>query len=97
MLPTLDKGGELLPRRGAMCKSYLEVIWLIERVHRQFLEIVTLELDGLGIRDINRARVDAVNILAAEMSVGEPIGRVRYLTSNPWYNDAYEDRAIVAE
>ena len=33
--------------------SYLEVISLVERLHRHFLEVVKLELDGLGIHDIN--------------------------------------------
>ena len=36
-----------------MADKYLEVISLMERLHRQFLEVVKLELDGLGIRDIN--------------------------------------------
>jgi hypothetical protein len=36
-----------------MSNEYLDVISLIERLHRQFLEVVKLELDGMGIRDIN--------------------------------------------
>ena len=36
-----------------MSSEYLDVISLIERLHRQFLEVVKLELDGMGIRDIN--------------------------------------------
>jgi hypothetical protein len=36
-----------------MYKSYLDVISLIERVHRYILELVKLELDGLGIHDIS--------------------------------------------
>ena len=36
-----------------MRDAYLEVISLVERLHRHFLEVVKLELDGLGIHDIN--------------------------------------------
>jgi hypothetical protein len=36
-----------------MSDYYLDVISLIERVHRQFLELAKLELDRLGIQDIN--------------------------------------------
>ena len=30
--------------------NYLEVISLIERLHREFLELVKLELEGFGVR-----------------------------------------------
>ena len=33
--------------------DYLEAIRLIERLHRQFLEVVKADLDGKGIVDIN--------------------------------------------
>jgi hypothetical protein len=39
-----------------MNNAYLNVISLIERLHRQFLEVVKLELDGMGIRDINNVQ-----------------------------------------
>jgi len=39
-----------------MNNAYLEVISLIERLHRQFLEVVKLELEGLGIHDINNVQ-----------------------------------------
>jgi DNA-binding MarR family transcriptional regulator len=70
-----------------MYGSYLEVISLIERVHRQFLEIVTLELDSLGIRDINSVQgLMLFNAGDAEMSVGELARRGCYLGSNVSYN-----------
>jgi len=34
-----------------MNSEYLNVISLIERLHRQFLELVKLELDAMGVRD----------------------------------------------
>src|SRR5216684_149401 len=42
--------------RRVMKAEYLETIGLIERLHRHFLEIVKLELDGLGIHDINNVQ-----------------------------------------
>ena len=67
--------------------GYLEVISLIERLHRQFLEVVKLELDGLGIREINNVQAMMLfNIGDAEMTVGELILRGCYLGSNVSYN-----------
>jgi DNA-binding MarR family transcriptional regulator len=70
-----------------MMDGYLEVISLIERLHRQFLEVVKLELDGLGIREINNVQAMMLfNIGDAEMTVGELILRGCYLGSNVSYN-----------
>jgi DNA-binding MarR family transcriptional regulator len=70
-----------------MYKSYLEVISLIERVHRYFLEVVKLELDGLGIRDINNVQALILfNIGHAEMAISELTLRGCYLGSNVSYN-----------
>ena len=70
-----------------MADQYLEVISLIERLHRQFLEVVKLELEGLGIRDINNVQAMMLfNISDAEMTVGELTSRGCYLGSNVSYN-----------
>jgi DNA-binding MarR family transcriptional regulator len=70
-----------------MPDQYLEVISLIERLHRQFLEVVKLELEGLGIRDINNVQALMLfNIGDAEMTVGELTWRGCYLGSNVSYN-----------
>src|ERR1700746_4201124 len=70
-----------------MTDEYLQAISLIERTHRQFLEIVELELDGLGIRDINNVQAMMLfNIGDAEMTVGELTTRGCYLGSNVSYN-----------
>src|ERR1700675_4926640 len=70
-----------------MMDAYLEVISLIERLHRRFLEIVKLELDGLGIHDINNVQgMMLFNIGDAEMTVGELTLRGCYLGSNVSYN-----------
>ena len=39
-----------------MKQVYLDTILLIERLHRQFLEVVKAELDRLGIEDINNVQ-----------------------------------------
>ena len=55
-----------------MNNAYLEVISLVERLHRHFLEVVKLELEGLGIHDINNVQgMMLFNIGEAEMTVGE--------------------------
>src|SRR5271167_1636324 len=70
-----------------MKAAYLETIGLIERLHRHFLEIVKLELDGLGVHDINNIQgLILYNIGDAEMTVGELTLRGCYLGSNVSYN-----------
>src|SRR5690349_6854411 len=70
-----------------MNNLYLEVISLIERLHRQFMEVVKLELDGVGIHDINNVQAMMLfNIGDTEMTVGEITLRGCYLGSNVSYN-----------
>jgi DNA-binding MarR family transcriptional regulator len=70
-----------------MSDGYLEVISLIERLHRQVLEVIKLELDRLGMHDINNVQALMLfNIGDAEISVGELISRGYYLGSNVSYN-----------
>ena len=70
-----------------MTNAYPEVISLIERLHRYFLELVKLELEGLGIHDINNVQgMMLYNIGDAEMTVGELTLRGCYLGSNVSYN-----------
>ena len=70
-----------------MINGYLEVISLVERLHRHFLEVVKLELDGLSIHDINNVQgMMLFNIGDAEMTVGELTLRGCYLGSNVSYN-----------
>ena len=70
-----------------MGNPYLEVISYVERLHRQFLEVVKLELEGFGIHDINNIQAMMLfNIGDAEMTVGELTLRGCYLGSNVSYN-----------
>jgi DNA-binding MarR family transcriptional regulator len=70
-----------------MDNPHLEVISHVERLHRQFLEVVKLELEGCGICDINNIQAMMLfNIGDAEMTVGKLILRGCYLGSNVSYN-----------
>ncbi len=70
-----------------MLKSYLHAISLIERMHRQFLDVVKSELDGQRIRDINNVQALILfNIGMDELTVGELTQRGYYLGSNVSYN-----------
>src|SRR3974377_535382 len=70
-----------------MNNAYLEVISLVERLHRHFLEVVKLEVEGLGMHDINNVQgMMLFNIGTPEMTVGELTLRGCYLGSNVSYN-----------
>lgn len=66
---------------------YYESIQLIERLHRQFLDVLKLELDRKGIQDINNIQsMILYNIGDDELTVGELTIRGYYLGSNVSYN-----------
>ena len=77
-----------LNARGSSVKeTYFETIRLIERLHRQFLEVVKGELDRLGIEDINNVQALILsNVGREELTVGELTNRGYYLGSNVSYN-----------
>jgi DNA-binding MarR family transcriptional regulator len=60
---------------------------LVERIHRQFLEVIKVELEALRVRDINAVQgLMLFNIGDAEMTVSEVTLRGCYLGSNVSYN-----------
>ena len=70
-----------------MSDGYLEVVSLIERLHRQFLDVVKLELDAWRLQDINNVQAMLLfNIGNADISIGELTLRGYYLGSNVSYN-----------
>jgi DNA-binding MarR family transcriptional regulator len=72
-----------------MQATYLDVIALVERRHRQFLEAVALELDAHGVHDISNVQAMILYNMAGvdiEMTVGELTMRGCYLGSNVSYN-----------
>src|ERR1043166_2399861 len=73
--------------RGQMTDHYFEVISLIERLHRQFLNLVKLELERLRIHDVNNVQgMLLFNLGDADISIGELTLRGYYLGSNVSYN-----------
>ncbi len=70
-----------------MTQEYLDAIKLIERLHRQFLEVVKVELDRLAVVDINNVQSLILwNIGTEELTVGDLTYRGYYLGSNVSYN-----------
>ena len=70
-----------------MKKAYLETISLIERLHRECLEVIKADLDRQGIRDLNNVQAMILfNIGGDTLSVGELTNRGYYLGSNVSYN-----------
>ncbi|HEU0070498.1 MAG TPA: winged helix DNA-binding protein [Alphaproteobacteria bacterium] len=70
-----------------MTHPYRDAIFLIERLHRHFLEVVKVELDRANIEDINNVQALILyNIGQEELTVGELTNRGYYLGSNVSYN-----------
>ncbi len=70
-----------------MTSPYYEAITLIERLHRQFLDVVKIELERAGVFDINNVQSMILhNIGTDELTVGELTVRGYYLGSNVSYN-----------
>ncbi|MEQ8356805.1 MAG: MarR family transcriptional regulator [Kiloniellaceae bacterium] len=70
-----------------MKSKYLELIGLVERLHRQCLEVIKSDLDRQGIRDLNNVQALILfNIGEEELSIGELTQRGYYLGSNVSYN-----------
>jgi len=74
--------------KGIRVKSaYLSVIQMIERLHRQCLELVKSELEREGIRDLNNVQALILfNVGEETLTVGELTQRGYYLGSNVSYN-----------
>jgi len=66
---------------------YYDTILLIERLHRNFLEGLKVQLERLGLRDINNIQALILyNIASDELTIGELTQRGYYLGSNVSYN-----------
>lgn len=70
-----------------MPKTYYETVQLIERMHRHFLDVLKIELEKMGIQDINNVQsLILYNIGGDDLTVGELTVRGYYLGSNVSYN-----------
>ena len=67
--------------------NYLRLLTLIERLHRQLLDVIKDELERLGQKDINSVQALLLyNIGDSELTAGELRTRGHYLGSNVSYN-----------
>ncbi|GGF29255.1 hypothetical protein GCM10011611_39100 [Aliidongia dinghuensis] len=70
-----------------MKRTYLDLISIIDQLHRRFLDLVAIELDRLRIMEINSVQAILLfNIGTADMTVSELMLRGCYLGSNVSYN-----------
>ena len=68
-------------------KHYLEMLALIERLHRQLLDVIKDELDRRDEREINSVQALLLfNVGDQELTAGELRTRGHYLGSNVSYN-----------
>lgn len=68
-------------------KHYLEALTLIERLHRQLLDVIKDELDRRDEREINSVQALLLfNVGDQELTAGELRTRGHYLGSNVSYN-----------
>jgi len=67
--------------------NYLNLLQLVERLHRQLLDVVKDELDREGLDDLNSVQALLLfNIGDQELTAGELRTRGHYLGSNVSYN-----------
>ena len=83
--------GESSAKAGAdpevLESGYLQLLHLVERLHRQLLDVIKDELERLGQTDINSVQALLLyNIGDAELTPGELRSRGHYLGSNVSYN-----------
>ena len=72
---------------GELKESYLGALRLVERLHRQLLDVIKCELDRTSQNDINSVQALLLfNIGSAELTAGELKTRGHYLGSNVSYN-----------
>jgi DNA-binding MarR family transcriptional regulator len=68
-------------------EDYLNLLQLVERLHRQLLDVVKDELDREGLDDLNSVQALLMyNIGNQELTAGELRTRGHYLGSNVSYN-----------
>ena len=82
-----SQAGEALEGASALRKSYLETLNLVERLHRQLLDVIKDELDRRDEREINSVQALLLfNVGDQELTAGELRTRGHYLGSNVSYN-----------
>ncbi len=73
--------------REGIRSNYLQSLTLVERLHRQLLDVIKDEFDRIGKSDVNSVQALLLfNIGDSEMTAGELRSRGHYLGSNVSYN-----------
>jgi len=88
-MTALAKPQVAAPIEGAreLSRVYLETLNLVERLHRQLLDVIKDELDRRDEREINSVQALLLfNIVDQELTAGELRSRGHYLGSNVSYN-----------
>ena len=68
-------------------KHYFELTRMIERLHRQFIDVLKAELNRTGVRDINGVQALLLtNIGHQQISSRDLVERGYYMGSNVSYN-----------
>lgn len=80
-------GAASVTQPSALKGGYLQLLHLVERLHRQLLDVIKDELERVGQTDINSVQALLLyNIGEAELTPGELRSRGHYLGSNVSYN-----------
>lgn len=70
-----------------MAQAYQDIIHRVERLHRRFLDVLSIELIRMKIEDINNVQAMILyNIGQDTLTVGELTARGYYLGTNVSYN-----------
>src|ERR1700735_5633134 len=81
------RAAEALEGAASVRKHYLETLNLVERLHRQLLDVIKDELDRRDEREINSVQALLLfNVGDQELTAGELRTRGHYLGSNVSYN-----------
>src|SRR5437868_8135590 len=81
------EAGEALDDPKAVKAGYLETLALVERLHRQLLDVIKDELERRGELEVNSVQALMLfNIGDQELTAGELRTRGHYLGSNVSYN-----------
>ena len=81
------RAAEALEGVSSVRKHYLETLNLVERLHRQLLDVIKDELDRRDEREINSVQALLLfNVGDQELTAGELRTRGHYLGSNVSYN-----------
>ena len=81
------QAGDALDSASVLRKSYLDTLNLVERLHRQLLDVIKDELDRRDEREINSVQALLLfNVGDQELTAGELRTRGHYLGSNVSYN-----------